>query len=159
MSGNIYTASFTSVSVSAVQDLFEILAPADAVIELLGINLGQTSDVGDAEAESRLVTLRRVSGAPTSGSGGTTPTPRPHNQGAVASGCTVEANNTTQLSGGTNVVLFPIAWNIRVRDFEVPIPEARFYFSPSTRLLLELEEAPADAITCHGSITWRELGG
>ena len=159
MSGNVYTASFLDVAITAVQDLFEILLPSDAVIELLGITLGQTTDVGDAEEEILKATLRRVTGAPTSGSGGSTATPRPHNQGGAASGCTVEINNTTQLSGGTNVVLLPIDWNIRLREQQIDIPEARFIFSPSTRLLLELEDAPADSITADGSITWRELGG
>lgn len=159
MSGLVYTASFKDVAVSAAQDLFEILFPSDVVGELLEMMIGQTSDFGDTEEEIVVTSLRMVSGAPTSGSGGSTATPRPHHLGGPASGATVEINNTTQLSGGTNVVLEPIPWNVRMREPLIYIPESRFYFSPSTRLLWELENAPADAITCHGKVTWKELGG
>lgn len=159
MSGNVYTASFQSVAVSAAQDLFEILCPADAVLEIMELGFGQTSDAGDAQEELLLTTLRMVSGAPTSGSGGTTPTPTPHNLGGAASGCTVEANNTTQLTGGTNVVIRPWIVNVRVPDNLILIPESRIFISPSTRFLWELEAAPADSITASGFVTWRELGG
>ena len=162
MSGNVYTAIFQDVDISAVQDLFELLAPSDAVLELLGLSFGQSgvaADAGDAQEEFLLTTLRMVSGAPTSGSGGSTATPRPSNLGAAASGATVEINNTTQLSGGTNVVLDVFPVNIRLPERQILIPEGRFFISPSTRLLWELEDAPTDAVTCCGSITWRELGG
>ena len=162
MSGNVYTAIFQDVEISAVQDLFELLVPSDAVVELLELSFGQSSiaaDAGDAQEEFLLTTLRMVSGAPTSGSGGSTATPRPSNLGAVASGCTAEINNTTQLSGGTNVVLDVIPVNIRMPERKIDIPEGRYYFSPSIRLLWELEDAPTDAVTCCGSIKWRELGG
>lgn len=159
MSGQVYTASFTGVSISAAQDLFEILCPSDALLEILELGIGQTSDAGDSEEELLLTTLRMVSGAPTSGSGGSTPTPIPHNLGGAASGCTVEANNTTQLSGGTNVVIRPWIINVRIPDSLVLIPESRIFISPGTRFLWELEAAPADAITASGYVTWRELGG
>ena len=159
MSGQIYTASVSAVAVSAVQDLFEILCPSDAVLEILELGIGQSSDAGDSEEEVLLTTLRMVSGAPTSGSGGSTPTPAPHNLGGAASGCTVEANNTTQLSGGTNTVLRPWIINVRIPDSLIFIPENRIYISPSTRFLWELETAPAEAITLSAHVTWRELGG
>lgn len=159
MSGSVYTASFTDVAATAVQDLFEVLCPSDAVLELLGLTFGQTDDVGDAAEEILLTTLRMVSGAPTSGSSGSTPTPIPHNLGAPASGVTLEANNITQLSGGTNVILKPILINVRIPETEIYIPEGRYFISPSTRLLWELEDTPADSLTISGSITWREWGG
>lgn len=159
MSGNVYTASFTDVAVNAAQDLFEILCPSDAVLEILELFIGQTSDVGDAAEELLLTTLRMVSGAPTSGSGGSTPTPRPHNLGGVASGCTVEANNTTQISGGTNTVIMPKIINVRVPETIILVPESRIFISPSNRFVWELDNAPADSLTMSGSVTWREHGG
>ena len=162
MSGNKYTAVFQDVSISAVQDLFEILAASDHVLEILEVAFGQSgiaADAGDAEEEFLLTTLRIVSGAPTSGSGGSTPTPAPSHLGGGASGVTCEANNTTQLSGGTNTVrgIFPI--NIRIPDRQVWIPESRMFISPSTRFVWELEDAPADAVICNGEVSWLELGG
>jgi len=154
-----YTASFNQVSISAVQDLWEILFPSDCAALLLGIYFSQNTDVADAEEEILYTSLRRVTGAPTSGSGGSTPTPRPTQTGMPASGATVEANNTTQLSGGTNVVLEPIEFNLRLPDKSIYIPEERYIFSPSERVVLELEKAPADAITASGFIKWTEIGG
>lgn len=159
MSGLIYTASFQDVAATAVQDLFEILAPSDALLEIIGLSLGQTDDVGDAAEEMLLTTVRMVSGSPTSGSGGSTPTPRPHNLGGPASGVVCEANNTTQLSGGTNVVIFPFLVNVRIPERQIEIPEGRIIVSPSTRFLWELEDTPADSLTISGSVTWLERGG
>ena len=42
--GRVYTASFSAVAITAAQDLFEIVAPADARVRLLEIDLGQRSD-------------------------------------------------------------------------------------------------------------------
>ncbi len=159
MSGNVYTVQFENVAISVVQDLFEILAPSDACLMIMALGFGQTSDVGDAEEEILRSTLRMVSGAPTSGSGGSTPTPRPTNLGAVASGATVEANNTTQLTGGTNVVLQPVALNIRIPEQIIEIPEGRYWISPSTRFLWELESVGGDALSCNGFVKYQEFGG
>ena len=35
MAGQIYTAVFENVTVTALQDLFEIIAPADAILEII----------------------------------------------------------------------------------------------------------------------------
>ena len=63
--GRLYTAQFSAVAVSAAQDLFEIVAPSDAIVKIHNIRLGQTSDVGDAAEEILLIKLN--SGATTSG--------------------------------------------------------------------------------------------
>ena len=49
--GLVYRAEFTQVAVTAAQDLFVITAPSDAVIELYGCTISQSSDEGDAAAE------------------------------------------------------------------------------------------------------------
>ena len=50
--GSVDPASFSAVAISAAQDLFEIVAPADARVRLLEIDLGQCSDFGDELAET-----------------------------------------------------------------------------------------------------------
>lgn len=157
--GRKYCISFDRVAVSAVQDLFEILVPADMVMVVHRLVVSQDSEEGDAEDEQLYVSLRRVSGSPTSGSGGSTPTPQPLDQGDAASTLTAEANNDTQLSGGTNVVVHSEAFNIRAGLDYHPTPEERIVISPSTRLLVELEEAPADAVTMSGTLIVEEVGG
>jgi hypothetical protein len=59
------TAAFT-----AQIDIFELLAASGKPLVLLGFELGQISEVGDAQEEGLTLVLKRVTGAPTSGSGG-----------------------------------------------------------------------------------------
>lgn len=157
--GRIYTIVFNRVAITAVQDLFEILCPADAVMILHRLTLSQETEEGDAQAEMLYVSIRRVTGSPTSGSGGSSATPAPTQQGDSAAGITAEVNNTTQLSGGTNTVLHSEAFNVMSGLDYFPAPEQRFVFSPSTYCLVELEEAPADSVTVSGTIVVEELGG
>lgn len=153
--GRIYTASFGGVAVTAIQDLFEVNAPSDAVVIIHSITIGQSSDAGDSEAEMKRVQISR---APTaSGSGGSTPTARPHNLGDAAFGGTVEANNTAQATG--TVTIHEDTFNIRAGWAYRPTPEERIVMSPSERLVVELPVAPTDEITMSGSITFEEIGG
>lgn len=155
--GRMYTAQFTDVTVSAVQDLFELVAPADAIILVHALYLGQRSDVGDAAEE--ILSVQISSGQTTSGSGGSAVTPVPINFGDAASGVTVEANNTTQALDGTIVIHHSFAWNIRIPMELIFTPETRPIISPSRRMCVELPIAPADAITASGTIVFEEVGG
>ena len=154
--GRLYTAQFSAVAVSAAQDLFEIVAPSDAIVKIHNIRLGQTSDVGDAAEEILLIKLN--SGATTSGSGGGSYTPVPIELGDAAFGGTCEINNTTQAANGTIVTHHAWPWNVR-GPFEIIFePETRPVLSPSRRCVLTIP-APADALTMMGTITFEEIGG
>lgn len=161
MSGNVYTAVFEEVAVTAAQDLFEVVAPADACLEIISARVGQSSDAADAQAEMAAISIVRGVGTVTSGSGGTTPTPTPLHQGGAASGATVEANNTTKMVVGTGSleILLNDDFNVQVGYLYQPVPEERPIVSPSDRITLELVNAPADSITMSGTITYREIGG
>ncbi len=155
--GRIYTAQFTDVAVSAVQDLFEVVAPADAIVTVHDLHLGQKSDVGDAAEE--ILSIQLTSGHTTSGSAGSSVTPVPVELGDAAFGGTCEANNTTQAVDGTIVVHYAWDWNIRGPFDKVWTPETRPVLSPSRRMCVELPAAPTDAITMSGTITFEEIGG
>ena len=155
--GRIYTVQFTDVAVTAQQDLFEIVAPADAVVAIHDIHLSQNTEVADAAEEQLLLLLK--SGQTTSGSGGTTPTAVPKEFGDAAFGGTTEVNNTTKASVGTIVTHYPWNWNVRVPFDRIFTPETRPILSPSRRATLELAKTPADSITMSGSITFEEIGG
>ena len=107
--GLVYDAAIEAVSVSAAQDLWEVLAPSDAALLIHSISVDQSSDT---DSEMLRLTSSRVTGAPTSGSGGGTITPTPVVPGAAAAGSTVERNNTTQISGGTSVKCSDRSFNI-----------------------------------------------
>lgn len=155
--GRIYTVQFNGVAVAAQQDLFEIVAPADAVVLLHELILSQLTDVKDAEEEMLLLLLK--SGQTTSGSGGTAPTAVPKELGDAAFGGTTEVNNTTKASVGTIVTHYAWHWNIRILFEKIWVPELRPVLSPSRRATIELATTPTDSITMGGILTFEEIGG
>lgn len=157
MPGRVYTVSFTGVAVTAQQDLFEIVAPADASVELLEFGLSQSTEVGDVMEEGLSIILK--SGATVSGSGGTAPTAVPHELGDAAFGGTVEVNNTTKANTGTIVSHYAWNWNVRVPFEKIFTPDTVKTISPSARLTLELATTPGDSITMSGYAVFRERGG
>lgn len=156
MYGMMYSANVAAVSVSAVQDLFEIVAPADACVIIHSLYVSQTSDYGDAAAEG--LQIKAIKGYTVSGSGGTSVTPTPQQSGFAAAGSTVEANNTTQANTGTPLTLVADSFNIQIGYQYRPTPEERIVLSPSQRLVWTLS-APADAVTLNASCLIEEIGG
>lgn len=156
MHGMMYSANVAAVSVSAAQDVFEIVAPADAVVIIHSVYISQTSDYGDAAAEG--LQVKAIKGYSSSGSGGSTPTPTPMQSGFAAAGSTVEANNTTQANSGSPVTLVADSFNAQIGYQYRPTPEERIVLSPSQRLVWTLT-APADAITLNATMIFEEVGG
>lgn len=147
-----------TTSFSAQIDVFEILAHSTMPIVVMGFELGQPSEVGDAQEEMIRLVLKRVTGAPTSGSGGATPTPQPTNALGSAAVTTVETGNTTKLTGGTSATIAEFSWNVRTPMLWRPIPEEWVGLQVSTRLVLEIATTPADAITgLHGWVSFGEM--
>ena len=150
--GNKYAASFTGISVSAVQDVIEITAPSDALLLVYFAFLGQYSDAGDSEAELLPVNWTRYA---SSGSGGGSATVTPYTIGNT-SGATVERNNTTQ--GGTPTVLESYTFHVQAGWYFQPTPEEYIPIDPSGILALELPVAPADALTMACTVKFIEVG-
>lgn len=148
------------VSVSAAQDFFEVLAATGKPFTLLGFNISQSSDYGDAQAEGEQVIIKRATGSYTSGSGGTTlagSAAGKHATNDSNAGPTVEFNNTTQASAGTGTLtnLFADSFNLQAGYTYCPIPEMRFKFLPGEACIVSIS-APADALTMNGTITIEE---
>jgi hypothetical protein len=154
--GMMYAATFGAVAVTAAQDAFEIVAPSTKCVVIHEIALEQSSDAGDAQAE--LLRVQAIRGFTTSGSGGSSVTPAPLENGSAAAGSTVEANNTTVATTGTTATLFDRAFNVQIGFFWQPTPECRVVLSPSQRLVVRIP-APADSLTMHGTMIFEEIGG
>jgi len=156
-----FEAIIEPTAVTTVIDIFEIAAPASSGIMILGFDLYQTSDLGDAAEEILDLEWVRGDGTVTSGSGGSTVTPQPLDNGDGAPGATVEALNTTRMAVGTGVldVIKKFGWNIRAPMEKIFIPEQRMLITPSDRLTLSINTAPADSLTIGGSISFVELFG
>lgn len=155
--GRVYTVQFDNVSVSAIQDLFEITPADDKPVDLLAIYLSQTgvADVGDANEEC--LPFQVIRGYTTSGSGGSAPTPAPVDPVDTAAGFSAEVNNTTVATSGTAVIVHSDNFNVRV-GAQVLWPEGcePKASQANTTIVVRLTRAPADAITLSGTLYVRE---
>lgn len=156
--GRFYTIS-TTVTASAAQDVFEVLANSAKPFWLHEIVLSQSSDYGDSAAEGLGVRIKRATGSYTSGSGGSSPTPSKHHTSDAACGATVEANNTTQAAAGTGTLttIRNESFNIQGGYQYLPTPETRLFFAGSEACVVSVT-APADAITLDAIMVIEELG-
>lgn len=157
-----HTAGFKAVTITAAQDLFEVRAPTAGILIVHGFSLYQTSDLQDAAEEVLRLTTNRGSGSVTSGSGGSTATVHVKQRGAqaFASGGAVEVNNTTVLAVGSGTLLNDIeqlGWNIRIPMVHWWTPETRPIILPTDYWTLELEAAPADALTTSGTVYLEQI--
>lgn len=158
--GRIYTASFKAIAVTALQDLIEITAAAAKPVLIHGWCLTQTTEVGDAQEEGLQLTTNRGVGATTSGSGGSSVTAQPLDDGDAAFGGSVERNNTTQMVAGSGSLeeLEAYAWNVRMPFLLFYPPELRPKVTGGNRWTLELETAPADSVTMDFTVWFEEIG-
>lgn len=157
MLGRVYTVDLAETALTVAADLCELTPADDKPIAILGWELYQTTDLGDAAEE--IIGVSWVRGNTTSGSGGATPTPRPVNPSAAAAGFTAETMNTTQASSGTGVILQHHGWNIRIPTAEKYTPEEYPQASQANTLLcLRMVAAPADSITVGGHVKVLEMG-
>lgn len=152
--GRIYSASFEEVAVTVVQDLFEVVAPADSAVIIHSVTITQSSDAGDAQAEMLPILIHRGTAT---GSGGSSPTASPLQLGDAAFGGTVEVNNTSQSAEGT--FLHAEAFNVQIGFYYLPPPEDRPVISPSALFIVELQAAPDDSLTMNGTVVFEEIGG
>jgi hypothetical protein len=153
----IYTVNFSAVAVTVAVDLFEIRPVSNKPVEVLGLFIGQSSDVGDAAAEILPYTVIR--GFTTSGSGGATPTPAPLNRSDSAAGFSAETCNTTAATTGTTVTLHADTFHIAAGE-KLWLPEGCEWEASAadTSLVVRLAAAPADSLTMSGTLYVREQG-
>lgn len=152
----MYSCVIDGVSVSAAQDLFELKAAAAVPIIIHRIEIGQDTDETSQEA---VIKLTRTSGAPTSGSGGSSGTAvKLGGIGDGATQTTIEINNTTPISGGTAVRCGRRAFNWLNGFVFAPTPEERILVAGGEYFTVNLVTAPSAALTVSGEIVWEELG-
>lgn len=150
---NLSTAITTSL------DIFEIVPAADKPVVILGWEIGQTSEIGDAGEEMLEMLFKRMVTITSGSVGVTAPTPRPVLQNDAASAFTIEVGNTTKATATTAQALKRFSWNVRMSHLWVPVPEDRpVVAGTGNGFVLELVSTPADSITkIVGSLTVAEL--
>jgi len=148
--GLFYSAAFEHVTVTAVQDLFEVQSAADHVVKIHRIIITQEESV---TSEQSGVSIQR---ATTGGSSGSLPSEVPLMKGSPAAGANIEANNTTQATTLTLLHREGFNW-LNGWDYR-PTPEERITLSASGILVVRLEKAPT-SLEVSGTIIWEEIGG
>jgi hypothetical protein len=153
--GEMYTGTLAPTAHTAAGDLMAITGTGTGALVLHSIHIGQTLDAGDAEAEMVHCRLSRWT---TAGTGGTTPTPSPHNLGQTAAS-TFRINATVDATVLTT--LYEFVFNVQAGLFYTPTPEEMIVVSAEATdgLVLALVTVPADSLTIAGSMTWEEIGG
>lgn len=163
MNERIYTATLASIPIAATtaEDLAEVNPAADQPTELVGIIITQADDSGDSgdSNEDQIdVIVSRITGAPTSGSGGTTVTSTKRDTGDPAYGGVVEMGNTTNLSGGTEEVWHREGINNRVGMYYWPPPEARILIRGDEILLVKTGAGHTNAHEVNVVVVLGEVG-
>jgi hypothetical protein len=143
-----YDIVIPSTAFTGAVDAIEIVTASTQVAWVTGYELGQSTELGDAQEEELL--LSWITGHTTSGSGGGTNTPSPNGH-AIAFAGTVEHMNTTIASAGTGLTRRQTTWNVRQDKPMLWDPSKWLYLPQSTRLVLRLP-APNDSVTMTGTI-------
>lgn len=162
--GRLYSLVFDAVSIAAAQDIFYIKPAADKVCVVEAIylsNVGGTADAGDAQEELLRILIDRLPSVVTVGSGGvasTVATLGPVEVNDTAASFTGRTNDTVlATSTGIVRVIHSDGWNVRIPYIWNPPPEHRIMVSNPEAIVFRLPSAPADAVTCSGTIYVREL--
>jgi hypothetical protein len=147
-----YSVPFDNLTVTndSDQDIWEITAPADAAVILLGFYL---SSATTSDERVRLRLCRRTGSAASGGAAATVASP----DGTSATvGTTVYQLATAP--GTVGAILKAWYWSQLSPLPYTPIPEARIVIPPSGRLALNLETAVASSRNWSGYVDFEEVG-
>lgn len=151
----------TAGALTAAADIFEALASTNKPLIVLGWNIYQTTELGDAAEEQLEIAAVRGVGTVTSGSGGSTSTVVATDEGTQSlTAPTVETLNTTRMAAGTGTLRTEEKWSWNVR---IPwtwfFPEVlRPFVRAGDRWTLAILSTPADSITIGGTLYLAEGG-
>lgn len=158
----VYSVVLASTASAAAIDWFELIAPSTCGIGLFAIDLGQSTDFGDAAEEGIRYFIKRAGGSYTSGSGGNTGVARTSTRsGDAAATFTAETANTTQLvvSTGTLVTCHASVFNVRTGLDKFWTPETAITCKASEAIVIGMSAAPTDSITWEGTAYVAEIMG
>jgi len=151
----MYSTSFSGVAVTALQDLFSLIAAANKPVKLHACYISQLSDVGDAAEEMLRVDIVRGNG--TVGSGGSAPTIYALRSTDPAAAATARANDTTEASAGTEQIMHSECFNIRAGWVYMPTPKMQISTNSADDIIaVRLLTVPADELTMCGTLYFEE---
>lgn len=151
--GFLYTATQDAVvSGTGSRTLFNIAVATDVPIVLHWLELGQTSDLGEAQEEVLKIYLA-IGG--TGYNGGASLTPVAVHDRAPASTAVVNG----EAAIGTGAIARDIsAWNIRrAGPAWLPLPGQRWHINAANDPIVFILTAISDSITLGATVCWEEL--
>lgn len=158
-----YTCELPVVSRTTSFDFFEFTPADDKPLRLVMIDIGQTTELGDAAEEQLRWSVRRGGTAMTSGSGGTGSVAAANGVGTdagidPASGFTYDAGNTTVATFTSGVIVWHSTFNARTGLLWVPPPEVWIGCTQANGgFVVRLESTPVDSIDFVGTAVLEEL--
>jgi len=153
--GRMYVAVLDALSVSAVCELFNVIAPADSVVVIHEIQISQ--DTIEVSEQMPLLIFRTATDQSAKGDACT---PAPLSVGTPAFGGTVRTNVLAAATLATETtLLWRESQNILNGWHYLPTPETRIVLSPSGTLCVKLDVAPAGATVFSGTVVLEEIGG
>jgi len=155
--GRVYTVVFEKVTVSAVQDLFQIKGAAGKILLIKECSVS-SADSTLPTAQMMALRMRFLPATVTDGSGGSTPTPQKTDPGDAAASFTALANSTTPATTSGTAV--------KIREDGAHLYAGYSYsfakppiVGPSESFVFELITAPSANWVLSGTVTVEELGG
>jgi hypothetical protein len=152
-----YSVVFSAVSVSAAQDLFQIIGAAGKILRIISVSL---ADVDTTLPTNQQLSLRCrfLPATVSNGSGGSAPTPQPFDPGDAAASFTAKANSTSKATtSGTAVVLLDDGCNIYA-GYAYPF-SAPPIVGPSESFVFELLSTVSGTLSMSGTCIVEETGG
>lgn len=153
--GRMYSAIIDGLSVSAICELFAIIAPSDAVVKIHEIVI--TQDTSETSEQLPLNIFRTATDQSAKGSA---VTPASFQPGDAAFGGTVRSNILTAEGFATETtMLMRQSQNVLNGWHIFPTPETQIVISPGTSLVIKLDAAPGSALPISGYVIFEEIGG
>jgi len=157
--GRIYTAVMDAQAVAAVDELFFIACPTDAIVKIHEVMITQ-----DASELSEQMPVNIFRTATNQSAKGTANTPAPHQVGNAAFGGVVRTNILTAETFATETTpLFRMSQNQLNGWHWLWTPETQIILSPTAGvaayLVIKLDVAPSASINVSGYVTFEEIGG
>jgi len=140
-------------------DLWEVLPGDDLPVRILGVELGQISELGDAAEEGLRIQILRMR-ATVTGSNGSAAAPEDVSRSNQTPGFTSEFNGATvATTTGDTEVLYEGGWNIRNSPYPLWFPVEKFQFKAvqGEGLFVRCVSTVADDLTFCGTL-WVEEG-
>jgi len=134
-------------------DLLSCAPADDKPVTLRGFSLSQSTELGEVQEESLIITVRRMGATITIGSGGTAVSAAkpPEDSADPDWGFSARINDTTvTTTTGTNFLYDTFAWNVRNSPYERWYPEKKGFCLKARQaevLIIRNETVIADTIT------------